>query len=161
MVVMRESLSRHFTLSKGGSCLKKCHIDTCDPFLSSALGHTLHHHCADKRNRNAPDTVDDFIRAGNIRTLQVGTLGISGLWHMLARVRHELLQTHRDIVGDPGMDGSSVFGRRRCSGIELLPQVNNQRFQASAATRAEQAQSDKQREKPSTSRQRGHLRLVK
>ena len=59
---------------------------------------------------------------------------------VLARLRHELLQTHGDVLGDPGLDGALGIGQGIGRAAELALQRAEQGFQP-AETRLQRRQA--------------------
>src|SRR5688572_20855036 len=117
-MMMREILSREFALSKRCGFLKIGNINAVDLIFTSFLGHALYHHLTHKRNGNTSNTVYNLVGTGNICTIEKWSLFALVLWSMFTGMRHELLQTHGDVIGYPFAHGACL--RCRCrSGLSI------------------------------------------
>ena len=61
----QRKLLRGFALSKGRRFLKKFYVDHIDIRTTGIVSDTLNHHLPDKRNRDAFNAVNNFLRAAD------------------------------------------------------------------------------------------------
>ena len=129
----QEILPCQFALSESRSTLKKGYIYTGDLVLCRLLGDFFNDHLAHEGNRDASDAVHDFIGAWNHGPGEIRAIAGLGLRRMFARLRDELLEAHRHVVGDPLVDVLCSPGGIGALVLELLRQPDEQRLQTRQA----------------------------